>query len=170
MLLRLVLLFTVGPLVELALLLYVADMTSWFFTLGLVILTGVVGAVLARMEGIRCLAEFRRKANRMEVPAAELLDGAMIFLAGTLLVTPGLLTDAVGFAFLIPPLRRAIRGAIVRRMNVHFHTLRATHIDRAGGGPHEDAADSAVDEEEVIDVEFRHLSDSEDRPGDRSGD
>ncbi|MBN2216509.1 MAG: FxsA family protein, partial [Pirellulales bacterium] len=93
MLARLVLLFTIVPLVELALLFWIAERTSWWATIGLVVVTGVVGAALARHEGLRCLQAARRKLAQGELPTDSLLDGPMILIAGTLLITPGVLTD-----------------------------------------------------------------------------
>ena len=108
MLLRLFLLFTLIPIAELALLLWIAKRTDWLFTLGLIITTGVVGAWLARREGLRCLLNARQRLQRGEMPADSLLDGLMILVAGALLITPGVLTDLVGFSLLVPSVRRAL--------------------------------------------------------------
>ena len=126
MLLRLLLLFTLIPLAELALLLVLSDKTSWQFTLALVLLTGVVGAALARYEGLRCLKKIRQKLAAGELPGDPLLDGLMILLAGALLVTPGVLTDLFGFALLLPVFRRIIKRWLIRRfrsrIQVSFRT------------------------------------------------
>ncbi len=115
MLLRLLLLFTVLPLVELVLLLILADNTSWQFTLALVLLTGVVGAALARHEGLRCWKRVQQKLAAGELPGDPLLDALMILLAGALLVTPGVLTDLFGFALLLPVFRRIVKRSLARR-------------------------------------------------------
>lgn len=120
MLVRLLLLFTVVPLVELALLLWLAEHTGWRFTIALVLVTGVVGAVLARWQGFRCWQTVQRRMHQGELPTAALLDGPMILIAGALLVTPGVLTDLVGFALLTPPVRRVIRQWLFRRIEVRL--------------------------------------------------
>jgi UPF0716 protein FxsA len=120
MLLRLLLLFTLVPLVELALLIWVAEKAGLgpWWTLCLVVLTGALGAALARHEGLRCLGRIRQKVAAGELPGDPLLDGLMILLAGALLITPGMLTDLLGFALLLPPFRRIVKRRLVR----HFQS------------------------------------------------
>ncbi len=93
MLLILLLLFIFVPLVELALLLYLADTTSWQLTLGLVVATGVFGTALARSQGWRAWSRIRDELAAGRMPAEPLLDAVLIFVAGALLLTPGILTD-----------------------------------------------------------------------------
>jgi UPF0716 protein FxsA len=119
-LLWLLLLFSLVPLVELALLLWIGAHTSWWFALGLVIFTGVLGAWLARHEGLRCLRRLQQDLARGKLPADPLLDALMILLAGALLVTPGVLTDALGFALLVSPIRRVVRRWIKRRIRARL--------------------------------------------------
>jgi len=115
MLLRLVLLLTLVPLVELYLLVWLTELwESFLLTVGLIVLTGILGATLARIEGLRVLAQIRERTRRGELPADELLDGVMILLAAALLVTPGLITDAVGFLVLIPFTRAPARNLLKR--------------------------------------------------------
>ena len=109
MLFRLILLFTLVPFVELALLLWLSDVTSWQFTVLLVIVTGVVGAWLARLQGWRTWIKIQQQLAAGEAPAGTLVDALLIFVAGALLLTPGILTDAVGFSLLIPPARAVIK-------------------------------------------------------------
>ena len=132
MLLRLLLLFTIVPTVELVLLLILADKTSWQFTVGLILLTGLVGAALARYEGLRCLRRIQDQLSAGRVPGNSLMDGMMILVAGALLVTPGVLTDLLGFALLLPPFRSLIRRYVKSRFeaNIRLHMP-------AGGWPPE---------------------------------
>lgn len=122
MFLRLLLAFTVIPLVELALLLRLGRWLGAWETIGIVVVTGVVGAYLARREGARALGRIQANMNQGIVPTRELIEGGLILVAGVLLVTPGLLTDLVGFALLIPPARRRIgryaREVVGRRMTI----------------------------------------------------
>jgi len=146
MLLRLLLLFTLVPLVELVLLLVVADHTSWQFTLGLVLLTGIVGATLARWQGTRCVQRIRGEMSAGQLPGDSLLDGLMILVAGALLVTPGVLTDLVGFSLLIPLPRRWLKGWLRRGFAARLHVAGFHHPGAGrpfGGGkpwPPSDAA------------------------------
>jgi len=130
MLLRLLLLLTVVPLVELALLLWLADATDLWFTFALVIATGALGAALARHEGLRCWRRVHDEMAAGRLPGDPLLDGLMILLAGALLVTPGVLTDLVGFGLLLPPFRRVVKRSAARRFQAHL-----TIVSHMGEGP-----------------------------------
>lgn len=132
MLLRLLLLFTVVPLVELVLLLVLADYTGWRFTLGLVLATGIAGAALARWQGLRCLRRLQQQAAAGQVPADALMDGLMILVAAALLVTPGVLTDVVGFGLLAPPVRSVLKRRLRRHWEGRFHAFRPPAEPPAG--------------------------------------
>ena len=98
------------PLIELALLFRVGDRIGTGATVAVVILTGVVGASLAKAQGARVVIDIQRAAATGQMPAPYLLDGLMILIAGVLLITPGLLTDGVGFLLLVPAVRREARA------------------------------------------------------------
>tara|TARA_B100000809_G_C15059804_1_gene501957 strand:+ start:159 stop:572 length:414 start_codon:yes stop_codon:yes gene_type:complete len=102
--------FIVIPLIELALLFRVGDRVGPGATVAIVILTGIVGASLARAQGARVIADIQQAAAVGQMPAPYLLDGLMILIAGVLLITPGLLTDGVGFLLLVPIVRREVRA------------------------------------------------------------
>ena len=102
---RLILLFILVPLVDLILLLYIADLTSWQFSIGMVVLSGIIGAVLAKMQSSMVKGQIRAKLQKNQLPAELLSDGAMIFFAAGLLLTPGFITDFFGFTLLIPMCR-----------------------------------------------------------------
>lgn len=121
MLLRLLLLFLVVPLVELTLLLILGDVTDrWWVPILLVIVTGVVGAGLARRQGLQTLRRIQAELSQGKLPTDALLDALLIFLAGALLLTPGVLTDAVGVSLLIPPCRRFYKARLVAWLKTHF--------------------------------------------------
>ena len=109
-------LFIVVPLAELFLLLEVADHLGARETIGIVILTGFVGVLLARREGFRVMLAIRRDLEEGQMPAPRMMDGLMILLAGALLITPGLITDTVGFLLLLPFVRAAIRMWLRRKL------------------------------------------------------
>ena len=113
---RLALLFIGVPLLELVLLIQLGQWIGLWPTLGIVVLTGVAGATLARMEGMRTLWSFRGELARGQLPSQAIFDGLAILVGGALLLTPGLLTDVVGFSLLLPPPRRWIQGRIRKRL------------------------------------------------------
>jgi UPF0716 protein FxsA len=114
----LLVLFIVVPLAELALLLEAGKVLGLWGTLTLVVLTGVLGAALARMEGFKLLFDIRNDMSMGRMPTPRLVDGMLILSAGILLVTPGLLTDSAGFLLLIPPFRNYLKrvvGGVLRK-------------------------------------------------------
>lgn len=118
MLLRLLVLFTAVPLLELFVLLWLAGRVGPAATIALVFVTGIIGAVLARWQGLAAIGRFRQAVAAGRVPGAELLDGVLILVAAAVLLTPGLLTDAAGFALLLPWTRSAIARRVGRRLRV----------------------------------------------------
>lgn len=102
------------PLVDALMLVVVADYLGWQATVLLVVLTGLVGMLLVRAEGRHTLRRIQAKAARGEPPADELLDGALLIVAGAFLLTPGVVTDAIGFLLAIPPTRYPIRALLKR--------------------------------------------------------
>lgn len=123
MLLRLLLLFVTVPLVELYLLLRLADVTGPAATFLLVIITGIIGSWLAKREGVMAWQKFHAALAEGRVPSREIQDGLMIVFAAALLLTPGLLTDIVGFVMLVPVGRELIRKFIFSKMFRGFGKL-----------------------------------------------
>lgn len=114
MLALLVLLFVVIPLAELVLLIQLGQWVGLLPTLALVVTTGVVGAALARAEGVRTFRAFQKEVAEGRVPGTPLLDGLAVLVGGAFLLTPGLLTDVAGFSLLFPPTRRWIKRGMRR--------------------------------------------------------
>lgn len=106
---RLFLLFSLVPLVELAILIEVGRHIGVFNTIALVVLTALAGAFLARSQGFQVLHRIRGELDEGRLPTASLLDGGLVLAGGLLLLTPGVLTDALGFALLIPVTRNLCR-------------------------------------------------------------
>lgn len=124
---RLLLLFTVIPLVELYLLIRIGQLIGAFPTIAIVLVTGVAGASLARQQGARVWLEIQQEMQIGRIPADRLIDGLLLLVAGAVLITPGILTDLLGFAILIPlsrgPIRRWVKERLRRMMDrgdVHF--------------------------------------------------
>lgn len=116
MLVRLSALFILVPIVEIAIFLQVGDWLGTWPTVGLILLTGLVGAALAKSQGARVLRAIRGEMSAGRVPAGHLLDGLLILVGGILLLTPGLLTDIVGLLLLLPLTRNRVKSALRARM------------------------------------------------------
>ena len=108
----LLVLFIALPIIELALLLQVGKALGLLGTVALVVFTGVVGAFLARLEGLKLLFDIRNDMNMGRMPAPRLVDGLMILIAGAFLITPGLITDTAGFLLLVPVFRNCLKKAV----------------------------------------------------------
>ncbi len=125
---RLLLLFVVLPAVELALLIELGNRFGTLHTLALIVITGVVGASLARGQGLAVVRQIQNEVDEGRLPAHSLVDGVIILLAAALLVTPGVLTDAFGFLCLVPSFRGLVKRVLWRRLEravaenrVHLH-------------------------------------------------
>jgi UPF0716 protein FxsA len=110
---RLLLLFILVPVVELALLIEIGSRVGTVPTLVLVLVTGFAGAFLARRQGLGALNDARSQMRRGELPTGPLMDGVLILIAAAFLVTPGVLTDVLGFLLLIGAVRKRIRSAVL---------------------------------------------------------
>ena len=113
---RLAVLFVIVPLLELALLIQIGQVVGFWPTIGLVVLTGVTGAWLARVEGLRTWWRLREDLARGRLPGQAIMDGVAILIGGAFLLTPGILTDLCGFALLLPPTRRALQKRVRRAL------------------------------------------------------
>ncbi|MGB0749922.1 MAG: FxsA family protein [Magnetospiraceae bacterium] len=100
------------PILEIAVFVQVGDRIGLWPTLGTVILTAVVGTALLRHQGFTVLNRARATLDRGEMPLVEVFDGLCLLVAGALLLTPGFVTDAIGFILTIPPLRTALMGGL----------------------------------------------------------
>ena len=141
----LLLLLIVMPLIELWLLLRVGDRIGAGNTFLLVIITGIVGASLARQQGLRAWHDAQKQSAQGKVPGAALADGVMILIAGVLLMTPGIITDGFGFLLLLPPFRAIIRRVLKDR--IKFQTQ--VNVQKFGmppGGPGPGGFDTGVDD------------------------
>ncbi len=117
---RLLLLFTAVPLIELALLVEIGRVVGLPATIALVLFTGVLGAWLARSQGLATLARLQQELGAGRMPTDALLDGLMIFIAGAVLLTPGILTDVFGFALLTPAFRRVVKRSVTAGFKKRF--------------------------------------------------
>ena len=112
MLMRLILLFTIVPLVELAILFKLNAYIGFFSTIGIVIFTGVLGAYLAKSQGKEILFRIRYEMQDGRLPGDQLINGLCVLVGGAMLLTPGILTDMVGFTLVIPVTREFVKGFV----------------------------------------------------------
>jgi UPF0716 protein FxsA len=127
--------FIAVPLIEIGLFIQVGGWLTLWPTLGIVLLTGIIGTFLVRKQGLQVLGELRQSMSQMKDPLSPLAHGAIILFAGVLLLTPGFFTDAVGFLLMIPQLRQMIIAQIAARVVV------------VGGAPPGRAANDVIDGE-----------------------
>jgi UPF0716 protein FxsA len=111
----LVLLFLVLPIVELYVIIRVGQEIGALWTIALLLVISIVGAWLAKREGLGVWRRINQQVNAGNVPAAELVDAFLILLAGALLLTPGFITDVLAILLLIPPSRALVRRTLRRR-------------------------------------------------------
>ena len=125
--LRIIGLLLLIPLFDAVLLVAVAGWIGAPLTVALVVLTALIGMLLVRAEGRHTARKVRERVERGQLPGDELLDGALLIAAGAFLLTPGLVTDAVGLLLVVPVTRWPIRTALKRWLVVPY-------IDRKTGG------------------------------------
>ncbi|MDF1535292.1 MAG: membrane protein FxsA [bacterium] len=112
MFLRLFLLFTLIPAIELYLLIKVGAFIGAGNTILLIIGTGILGAYYARQQGLAVMTSIQVRMQQGRLPGDDLVNGAMLLVGGALLITPGFLTDIAGFSLIFPPTREVIKVAV----------------------------------------------------------
>ena len=125
----LLLLFIVMPVLEMWLLITVGSEIGALLTIGLVLLTAVVGAALLREQGFATLWRGRQKLQEGKLPAKEMGEAIILAVSGALLLTPGFVTDVIGFAGLIPPIRALVVSRILSKMVVTGSPIGGFHSD-----------------------------------------
>lgn len=111
----LVLLFLVVPLVELYVIIQVGQAIGALNTIGVLLLDSIIGGWLMKREGLGVLRRIQDQLNRGEVPGKDIVDAFLILFGGALMLTPGFLTDLLGIALLLPPVRIVVRRVLARR-------------------------------------------------------
>ncbi len=151
---KLLFLFIVVPAVELGLLIQLGIRIVTLPTLGLIAVTGVVGAFLARRQGLSVLRQMQAEMAAGRLPGGSIVDGVIILLAGALLITPGILTDIVGFTCLVPQARRIFKKYLWRRLEraVREGSVQVSvHLDGHGrGSPPPAEKDAAAGDERLL--------------------
>ena len=139
--------FILVPLIEIALFIQVGGAIGLWPTLAIVILTAIAGTWLVRQQGLQAIQNLQRSFSELQDPTRPLADGAMILISGALLLTPGFFTDAVGFALLMPPVRKIVYEYLRKRVKVHRFEM--------GQGPQQPRRHP---EEDVIDGEYSEVN------------
>lgn len=139
---RLFLLFLLVPLIEIALFIQIGGLIGLWPTLGIVIVTAILGTILIRSQGAAVLHQLQSNMRDLADPTEPLAHGAMVLFAGALLLTPGFFTDGVGFALMIPGIRKQLFQFIRKRISVAQFSY----------GP-----DAQPQDPDVIDAEFEDL-------------
>ena len=144
----LLILFVVMPIVEMIVILKVASYIGGWSTIGLVVLTAVVGMALLRRQGLSTLMSAQQKMETGEMPLKEMVDGIFLAVGGALLLTPGFVTDTIGFCCLLPGIRQLLIGYVLRHVvsgvKVSVHTQSASY----GAGQRKNS--------DIIDGEYHH--------------
>jgi UPF0716 protein FxsA len=121
---RLLFLFIFIPVAELYLLIMVGARIGFLPTIGLIVFTGILGASLARQQGLSTLAKIQSELKSGRPPTDKLIEGAMIVVGGIVLITPGILTDLFGFALMVPKFRKGIAASLKNSFGGNFSTIR----------------------------------------------
>lgn len=149
------LIFVAAPIVELTILVKLGNWIGWLPTLALVFGAGLAGAAIARIEGWKAALRLRQQLASGVLPAAEMFDGLLIGAAGLLLLLPGLVSDLLGLALLMPPVRRLVRTSLMHWARTRFHVqvigAAADDDDRAPRPRGDKIIDARVIETRVMD-------------------
>lgn len=116
----LLLLLVIVPIVELYVIIQVGGWIGAGPTIGLLLVSCVVGVVLVKYQGLAIWGRFRAQIDRGVLPTDELVDGFLVLVAGALMIVPGFVSDVVGLLLLVPPARRVVRNLLVRRYRDRF--------------------------------------------------
>lgn len=138
----LMLIFILVPLVEVGLFIKIGGIIGALPTIGLIVLTAVIGVTLIRLQGILTLARVRDKLDRGEIPAIDMVEGLILLVAAALLLTPGFFTDTVGFLALVSSIRHAVA----------IRALKWLVIRHRGAQPGEGAHTTVIIDGEVVEV------------------
>ena len=120
MLLKLFLAFTIIPIIEIYILIKLGTILGALVSISLVVLTGILGAYLARLQGLNTFLRIQESLRLGRLPSGELLDAVLILVAGVLLLTPGFLTDTIGFILLIQTTRSLIKYWLHRKFKTQI--------------------------------------------------
>ncbi len=151
MFIRLLALFIVIPLLELALLIKIGEYVGLIWTIILVGSTGAVGISLARAQGLAVINKVKQSLSQGQLPQNSLLDGILVLVGAAMLLTPGLLTDVGGFSLIIPVSRKLIRTVVKKQLKDKFEFT--SYNNDYYNNFDSTEPESEIDEEEIIDID-----------------
>lgn len=156
------------PIAEIAVFIKAGQIIGLGWTLAIVVLTAIAGTALLRRQGLKVLAETQEKLNRGELPVGEMFDGICLLVAGAMLLTPGFITDAIGLALFIPPVRRLLGTFFLTRMMKRGSARVWVNGEEVSAGGPRGGRDGTVIDGDYTDVTGRN--DRGDGPPRRIGD
>ncbi|MFC4714514.1 FxsA family protein [Planococcus dechangensis] len=112
------------PTAELAILIWAGGQIGFFWTLGLIVSTGLLGAFLAKRQGLKAIRDIQSSMSQMEAPGDRLIGAAFILVGGSLLLTPGFISDAVGFSLLFSPTQKLYKPLVYRMLQKKMKNTR----------------------------------------------
>jgi UPF0716 protein FxsA len=155
-------LFLIVPIAEMLVLFEVSDQIGGLYTVGLVVLTAVIGIRILKHQGFSTITKAKQRMESGEIPAQELVEGLFLAVGGAFLLTPGFITDTLGFIFLIGPSRRLIVQGLIKSGKFSMHSMGASS---GGFYSHHNFAQQA-DESGVYEAEFEKEAPLDSRLGD----
>ena len=124
MFIKLLIIFTTVPLIELALLIKVGEILGVIPTIIIVALTGIIGVTLAKNQGYQVIKKIKSNIELGKLPADDLIGGVLILIGGTMLLTPGIITDITGFSLIIPGSRNLFIKIVKQKIKNHIENNR----------------------------------------------
>ena len=146
-------LLLVVPIVEIATFIAIGGQIGIALTLLMILVTAIIGTFLLRIQGLSLIQEIQTKVANGEVPGRALGDAAMILVAGILLLTPGFVTDGLGFLLFVPPVRAAIWSFLASRIKVA-----GPGIDQFANRGRENSSPQSQDNGPTIDLDQQDYS------------
>ena len=139
---RLLFLFIFIPMIELYLLVMIGARIGFLPTIGLIVFTGILGASLARQQGVSTLSRIQSEIKSGRPPTDELIEGALIVIGGIVLLTPGVLTDLFGFAMMVPKFRRYVSKSLKTNFAQNFKSV---HRSQNSANSFKNSNDDVID-------------------------
>ena len=146
---RLLFLFVMVPLVELSILIKLGKYLGTLNTILIIILTGILGAAFARSQGAGIISRIKTSLNQGQVPGDELIQGLLILAGGLMLITPGFITDLLGFSLILPQSRKLFAGWLLAYMKNKLHSGRWQVNDSRFYSPDDTNGDDSDDRPEI---------------------
>lgn len=157
-------LFVIVPILEIATFIQVGSLIGLGWTLASILATALIGAFLVRQQGFKALNEARQQSARNELPVTPVIHGVFILAAGLLLLTPGFVTDTIGFLFLVPTIRLAIANRVWAWINANMD-VKVVHPGTTAGAPPSGAERGDGGHGTVIEGEAVELDPDDEQPG-----